>query len=116
MPISRYTYNSSEDIDVAGLEILARSEHAGVGMVRCPRSGDLFVLNHLEYDADTLATEYFRDKNEGLDTAIPAHYFPQDDDSRPAINRWRPFAFLLISNWLNDLYQDTPFDLTSLSD
>ena len=52
----------------------------------------------------------------GLDTAIPAHYFPQDDDSRPAINRWRPFAFLLISNWLNDLYQDTPFDLTSLSD
>lgn len=116
MPISRYTYNKSDDIRAAGLEILAQSDDAGVGMVKCPKSGDLFVLNHLEYDADTLAAEYFRDKNEGLDTAIPAHYFPQDDDTKPAINRWRPFAFLLISNWLNDLYQDTPFELNSLSD
>ena len=114
MPVSRYTANRESDITAKGLEILARSDEAGVGMVRCPNSGDLFVLNHLEYDADTLAAEYFRDKEAGLDIAVPAHYFPQDDDSREAVNRWRPFAFLLLTNWLNDLYQDTPFDLSAM--
>ncbi|HAO57003.1 MAG TPA: homoserine O-succinyltransferase, partial [Alphaproteobacteria bacterium] len=32
------------------------------------------------------------------------------------VNFWRPYAFLLLSNWINDLYQATPFDLTSLGD
>jgi homoserine O-succinyltransferase len=30
------------------------------------------------------------------------------------VNFWRPFAFLLMSNWINDLYQATPFDLTRI--
>jgi len=114
MPVSRYTYTRDTDVTDAGLDVLASSSEAGVGMVRCPRSGDLFVLNHLEYDADTLAHEYFRDRNEGIDTALPQHYFPNDDDSGTPINRWRPFAFLLMSNWLNDLYRDTPYDLSLL--
>ena len=44
-------------------------------MARCPSSGDLYVLNHLEYDADTLAAEYFRDANLGLDTASASELF-----------------------------------------
>jgi len=114
MPVSRYTYTRHADVIDAGLDVLASSKEAGVGMVRCPRSGDLFVLNHLEYDADTLGQEYFRDRNEGVDTDLPLHYFPDDDDSRTPINRWRPFAFLLMSNWLNDLYRDTPYNLSNL--
>ena len=114
MPVSRYTFNQEDEIRSKGLQILARSDEAGIGMVRCPERGDLFVLNHLEYDANTLAAEYFRDKNDGLDTALPAHYFPHDDDSNDPVNRWRPFAFLLMSNWLNDLYQETPFDLSEI--
>ena len=27
-----------------------------------------------------------------------------------------PYAFLLMTNWINDLYQATPFDLTTLAD
>ena len=115
MPVSRYTYNRAEDMQKAGLTILARSDEAGIGMARCPQSGDLFVLNHLEYDAHTLADEYFRDKSEGIDTPPPKNYFPHDDEAQTPINRWRPFAYLLITGWLNDLYRDTPYDLTSMA-
>ncbi|CAI8172367.1 MAG: Homoserine O-succinyltransferase [Cryomorphaceae bacterium] len=114
MPVSRYTYNDGDEMAKAGLEVLARSEEAGIGMARCPQTGDLYVLNHLEYDAHTLADEYHRDASEGLETALPAHYFPQDDPSKKPINRWRPFAYLLMANWINDLYRDTPYDLKTL--
>ena len=114
MPISRYTMNRSDDLVKAGLQILAEGEACGVGMVRDPANGDLFVFNHLEYDAGTLGKEYFRDTQAGLGTAIPKNYFPQDDPAQPPINNWRPFAFLLMANWINDLYQDTPYDLSSM--
>ena len=116
MPVSRYTYNDRQEMDKAGLDVLAKSEEAGIGMARCPQTGDLYVLNHLEYDADTLADEYHRDAAEGLETAVPVHYFPQDDPSKEPINRWRPFAYLLMANWINDLYRDTPYDLKTLGE
>ena len=115
MPISRYTMNRTSDIDAAGLDVLANGVDCGAGMVRDPISGDLFVFNHLEYDATTLADEYHRDVAEGLDTALPQNYFPNDDPTQSPVNNWRPFAFLLISNWINDLYQSTPFDLTKIN-
>jgi len=114
MPISRYTMNRTDDIKAAGLDVLADGVDCGAGMVRDPKSGDLFVLNHLEYDATTLADEYHRDVAEGLATVMPENYFPDDDPGQAPINNWRPFAFLLISNWINDLYQTTPFDLTKI--
>ncbi|MGJ8673083.1 homoserine O-succinyltransferase [Rubritalea sp.] len=114
MPVSRYTANNAAEIEAVGLQILARSEESGVAMARCKQTGDLFILNHLEYDYDTLGQEYWRDKEAGADTQLPAHYFPEDDDSNEPINRWRPYAFLLFNNWLNELYQDTPFDLTHI--
>ena len=116
MPVSRYTKNRTKDIEAAGLVALARSDESGLGMARCSRSGDLFILNHLEYDADTLGQEYFRDKEAGLDTDLPEHYFPNDDVSEEPVNRWRPYAFLLFSNFINELYQDTPFDLSQIKD
>ena len=116
MPISRYTMNKSDDLVQAGLQILAEGDTCGVGMVRDPENGDLFVFNHLEYDAETLGKEYHRDEKAGLNTAIPENYFPQDDPSQPPINNWRPFAFLLMANWINDLYQDTLYDLSTLGD
>ncbi|MFC4991760.1 homoserine O-succinyltransferase [Rubritalea tangerina] len=114
MPVSRYTANKAEDIEAAGLAVLAHSDEAGTAMARCSKTGDLFILNHLEYDADTLGQEYFRDKEAGLDTALPENYFPGNDDSQAPINRWRPYAFLLFNNFINELYQDTPFDLSTI--
>ena len=114
MPVSRHTYNDGQELEKAGLDVLAKSEEAGIGMARCPQTGDLYVMNHLEYDAHTLADEYHRDAAEGLETALPVHYFPEDDPSKEPINRWRPFAYLLMANWINDLYRDTPYDLKML--
>ena len=114
MPISRYTMNRTDDIKAAGLDVRADGVECGAGMVRDPQRGDLFVFNHLEYDATTLADEYHRDVAAGLATVMPENYFPDDDPGQAPINNWRPFAFLLISNWINDLYQTTPFDLTKI--
>jgi homoserine O-succinyltransferase len=116
MPVSRFTANRADDIESAGLEVLAKSEESGVAMARCSRSGDLFILNHLEYDADTLGQEYMRDKDAGADTLMPEHYYPNNDDSQEPVNRWRPYAFLLFNNFINELYQDTPFDLSQIKD
>ena len=66
MPVSRYTENNKDEIEQAGLEILAYSADSGLGMVRCPKTKDLFILNHLEYDAITLKDEFLRDKSKIL--------------------------------------------------
>ena len=115
MPASRYTMNRSEDLVAAGLNVLAEGGECGAGMVRDPETGDLFVFNHLEYDANTIGDEFHRDLAAGINTALPQNYFPNDDPAMPPINNWRPFAFLLMANWINDLYQATPFDLCSIA-
>ena len=112
MPVSRYTKNKKEEIKQAGLEILAFSPSSGVGMVRCPETKDLFILNHLEYDAITLKDEFLRDKSQNTKIDIPVNYFPNDDINLEPINRWRPYAYLLFTNFINEVYQDVPFDFT----
>ncbi len=115
MPVSRYTGNRPEDIlRVPDLEILSRSPEAGVAMVLDSRTRDVFILNHLEYDAETLAEEYARDREAGLQTDLPANYFPEDDPEKSPANSWRPYAFLLIANWINDLYRTNPFELSAM--
>lgn len=116
MPVSRFTENKRSDLETAGIEVLAESDASSIGLARHPSTGDLFVLNHLEYDADTLATEYHRDQEQGLDTALPHGYFPDGDPGREPVNFWRPYAFLLMNNWINDLYQATPFELETLAE
>jgi len=114
MPASRHTMNRSDDLAAAGLNVLAEGGACGAGVARAPATDDLFLVIHLEYDATTLGDEYQRDALAGIDTALPQNYFPYDDPALPPINHWRPFAFLLMANWINDLYQATPFDLTEI--
>ena len=115
MPVSRYTENKKNEIEQAGLEILAHSPGSGLGMVRCPKTKDLFILNHLEYDAATLKDEFLRDKAQNSQIDIPANYFPNDDINLEPINRWRPYAFLLFTNFINEVYQDVPFNFTKVN-
>ena len=76
-PHSRYTEVWEADIrKAAGLELLATSSEAGVYAVKTEDSSQFFVMGHPEYDPDTLAREYWRDKDKGLDIDVPAHYFP----------------------------------------
>ena len=72
-------------------------------------------MGHLEYGKDTLAQEYFRDLNQGKEIQIPYNYFPEDDPSKEPLFKWSAHANLLYRNWLNYVYQMTPFDLKELT-
>ncbi len=116
VPHSRHTTVRREDVEsVEGLKILASSEEAGVFVVSTDRGRQIFVTGHSEYDADTLKREYLRDKAAGLPIAIPKNYFPNDDDTKEPLVRWRSCANLFYSNWLNYfVYQTTPYDITKI--
>ncbi len=118
LPHSRYTGVVEEDIynyDNPKLEILAKSDKAGVAIVGKKNGRAFYVLGHAEYDRDTLAGEYFRDINKGLDIKIPENYFPDDDPTKQPPMVWRSYASLLFQNWLNYyVYQQTPYDLEDL--
>lgn len=116
LPHSRYTtINLSSVQKNPALEVLALSDDAGVSIV-CSKTGrQVFITGHAEYDRDTLAKEYFRDKNKGIEPELPHNYFPDDDASKTPPMTWRSNATLLYTNWLNYfVYQATPYDLHDL--
>lgn len=116
VPHSRHTEISRRDIArVKNLQILSYSELAGVHIVADMECRKFFVTGHSEYDRDTLAKEYFRDKNKGLDIEIPYNYYPNNDERLVPYMSWRGTANLLFNNWLNYfVYQKTPYDLNTL--
>ncbi len=115
-PHSRHTTVHREDVErVPGLRILASSQQAGVYAISSKGGRQIFVTGHSEYDPDTLQREYLRDKNLGLPIHVPENYFPDDDDTREPVVRWRGHANLLFSNWLNYfVYQTTPYDIMTI--
>jgi homoserine O-succinyltransferase len=117
MPHSRHTEMRREEIEAhPELEVLADSAEAGASIVKDRRRRQLFITGHMEYDADTLAREYFRDREKGLAIEKPRHYFPEDDPALPPLVTWRAHANLFFSNWLNFyVYQETPFNLEAIS-
>ena len=74
----------------------------------------LYVLDHLEYDAESLADEYFRDVKANVPIKLPLDYFPDDDTNVRPPNRWRAHGHLLLSNWINEMYQTTPYHLQEI--
>ena len=117
-PHSRHTTILREDIEkTPGLKILASSEEAGVYILMNKEGRQIFVTGHSEYDPDTLEREYLRDKYQGLPIKVPKNYYPDDDDSKAPIVRWRGHGNLLYSNWLNYfVYQTTPYDIMAVGD
>ena len=116
VPHSRHTTVLREDIEkVWDLRIIASSPEAGVYAVQTKLGRQIFITGHSEYDPDTLRKEYLRDKNLGLPIHPPVNYFPNDDDTKEPIVRWRGHAHLLFSNWLNYfVYQTTPYDIMAI--
>ena len=117
VPHSRHTTVLREDIEKhPELKILASSDEAGVYAVATERGKQIFITGHSEYDADTLKKEYLRDKNAGLPIEVPKNYFPDDDDTKEPIVRWRSHANLIYSNWLNYfVYQIKPYNIDEIN-
>ncbi len=115
-PHSRHTEVLASDIaKVPELQILSDSAEAGVYIAASRDRKNIFVTGHSEYDRDTLHLEYLRDREAGLDIAVPANYYPGDDPSKKPVVRWRAHAHLLFSNWLNYyVYQATPYDMAKI--
>jgi len=112
IPVSRY--NDIERTSLPKeLDILIDSP-IGVCMLDDREHRAVHMLNHLEYDNRSLADEYERDLKAGLDTPPPLDLYPNDDPSQPPENRWRSHAFLLFQNWINEIYQTTPYDMTKI--
>ena len=116
VPHSRHTTVERAAVAaVPSLKILAESERAGVYAVSTDGGRQIFITGHSEYDPDTLAREYWRDRDAGLPIHVPENYYPEDDDSRPPVCTWRSSANLLYSNWLNYfVYQVTPYDVQTI--
>lgn len=113
IPVSRY---NDIDRDSLGdnLEIMIDNEEIGVSMLGEKTGNAVYFLNHLEYDNRSLADEYERDQKAGLDTPPPVNLFPNGDVTAEPENRWRSHAHLLFQNWINEIYQTTPFDLDEI--
>jgi len=115
IPVSRWTEMRKAEIDaVPGLTTLLHSEEVGPCLVEDAACRALYIFNHLEYDSDTLKQEYDRDVAQGEPVNVPGNYYPDDDPTRAPQNRWRSHAHLLYGNWINQIYQTTPFDITQI--
>ncbi|MBS7310917.1 MAG: homoserine O-succinyltransferase [Treponema sp.] len=112
IPQSRHTTIKKEDIiKHDDLVILAENKDIGPTIIKTKDNRAIFMTGHLEYDSETLKTEYFRDVDKGLEINIPVNYFPFDDPSKEPYSSWRSTAHLFYSNWLNYyVYQETPFN------
>lgn len=110
VPHSRRTTVSEEDVAaVPALEILARSDRAGMSIARSRDGKQVFLTGHMEYDRYTLRDEFDRDRAKGIDIAPPENYFAAGSDREVDMN-WSGAANLLFSNWLNYyVYQVTPY-------
>ncbi len=116
VPVSRWTEMKQSELDAAGLTTLIASDETGPCLVQdlCHRA--LYVFNHFEYDSTTLKDEYDRDIAAGKPINVPANYYPDDDPTRMPMNRWRSHAHLLYGNWINAIYQDTPYELARIGE
>lgn len=116
IPHSRHTTFAWDAVaNIPGLKILAESEKAGIYAVSTDGGRQIFLTGHAEYDPNTLEMEYLRDKKAGLPIHVPENYYPDNDDTKSPICRWRSCGNLLYSNWLNYfVYQPTPYDVMSI--
>ena len=111
MPHSRHAAPDEKEIDAdPALQVLSRGETSGPALIATRDFHEIYALGHFEYGRDTLADEYWRDFHAGLPIQLPVNYFPDDDPEKQPIFTWRSHANLLYRNWINYVYQTTPYE------
>ena len=115
VPVSRWTEVRDEDLHLSPeLRVLIHSEDVGPCLIEDAAHRAYYMFNHLEYNSTTLKDEYERDLAAGGPITAPVNYFPDDDPSRPPENRWRSHGALLYGNWINAIYQTTPYEVAAI--
>ena len=117
IPVSRWTkINSYELLKIPNLQILLDSKQMGACLIEEKDNDILYMLNHIEYETNSLKDEYLRDLKRNISTKIPSDYFEENDPSLKPTNKWRSHAHLLFGNWINQIYQNTPFDINKIKE
>ena len=117
VPVSRWTEIRAGDLQSKpDLQLLMNSDETGPCLVSDPAARTLYMFNHIEYDSFSLKEEYDRDISQGVDIQVPHNYYPGDDPSAQPQNRWRSHAHLLFGNWIHQVYQTAPFDLSEIGE
>ena len=88
---------------IGGLEILSNYD------VQFKTSKNKRLLTEV-----TLMQLCSEDVAEGKKIVLPHNYYPDDDPQNNPKNRWRSHAHLLYGNWINEIYQRTPYDLNKI--
>lgn len=115
VPQSRYTGVDEEALrSNKELYVVADSEECGSYLILACSSRQIFVTGHSEYDRYDLDKEYKRDFGKGLNPDIPVNYYPDNDPEKTPILSWRSGSNCIYSNWLNFVYQETPFVLEEM--
>ena len=114
-PVSRYTGIDEEAVKKnPELYVVAEGENVGSCVILAYSTRQVFVTGHTEYDRMTLDKEYKRDLDKGLDPDIPCNYYPDDDPEKKPVLSWRSTSNCFYTNWLNFVYQETPYDLNEI--
>lgn len=115
IPVSRWTEVRTKDINKVGeLKLLMESDVTGPCLIQEKAGNRLYIFNHIEYDSFSLKEEYDRDVANGTPIEVPHNYYPSDNPELPPQNRWRSHAHLLFGNWINQVYQTTPYDIGAI--
>jgi homoserine O-succinyltransferase len=95
MPVSRWAEVRLSDLPADGtVRALALSSVSGLGLAEDQTRRAIYLLNHPEYDADTLVREYTRDLARGISLRIP-------DQNQLERRSWDPTGRELFRNWLS---------------
>lgn len=110
MPQSRYTGINEAQVQQSPIKVVAKDQWEQSAILISEDEHDIFMLGHFEYGTDTLAKEYLRDHERGIPTDPPENYYEDGKIN----NYWRAHAYLFYHNWLNDVYQLTPYKLAEI--
>ena len=111
MPHSRHAALETSDLAMhPEPQVLSEGLTSGPAIIATRDFHEVYVTGHFEYGRDTLGQEFWRDFHKGLPIRVPENYFPDDDPERQPLFTWRAHANLLYRNWLNWVYQMTPYD------
>ena len=115
VPVSRWSEVRHSDFKKHdSLEVLLSSDEVGPCLIEDHQYNSLYMFNHLEYDTLTLNKEYRRDKALDAEAVKPMYYFPDNNASMHPVNSWRSHGQLLYGNWINEIYQTTPYNIREI--
>ncbi len=113
VPVSRHAAVIAEDLAGTGAVLLAASPSTGLSIAEDAGRAQTMLLDHFEYEGDTLLAEFLRDRAAALPASPPAN-LPLASVREPP---WRAAAHVFFRNWLATVArakrERTPRDLLS---